>query len=335
MPRNESNGADAVGLADRLAWKTNVGLSSHAHTPDPATFALLALPDGGGPPSGYAAPAGNGKLAVAMDDPHPRRNVKLVIAYHGAAYHGWQRQADGIDTVQERVEHAATGVLRHKVVVFGAGRTDAGVHAAGQVANLYTPHRSIPLRGLRRAMNSRLPRDIAVVSAADVPEQFHASRSAVGKTYRYRIHVAPLRPVELAGQAYHYFKALDVTAMRDAARRALGTHDFLGFATSAEQRDNTVRTIFRYDVAADGEDVFVTVQGDGFLYNMVRNLVGTLIEIGRGRWGPQRIDRILATRDRREGGPTAPPDGLTLVCVHYRPEDLRAPADPADPAEQQ
>ena len=259
-----------------------------------------------------------------MDDGPPRRNIKLVIAYNGTAYHGWQRQADGIDTVQERIEAAATDVLRHKVVVFGAGRTDAGVHASGQVANLYTTSLSIPLRGLRRAMNSRLPRDIAVVSAAGVPEGFHASRSAVGKTYRYRIHVSPVRPVTLCGQAYHYWRPLDVAAMRAAGRRLLGRHDFLGFATSAEQRENTVRTVFRCDVAEDDGSVFVTVQGDGFLYNMVRNVVGTLIEIGRERWGPERVDTVLATCDRRQAGPTAPPDGLTLVCVHYDPADLRA-----------
>ena len=263
-----------------------------------------------------------------MTDTPPKRNVKLVIAYDGAAYHGWQRQAAGIDTVQERIETAAADALRHPVTVHGAGRTDAGVHAAGQVANFRTPQLRMPLRGLRRAINSRLPRDIAAVSAVEVPEGFHASRSAVGKTYRYRIHVAPVRPVELAGQVYHYWRSLDVEAMRDAAGRLLGTHDFLGLATSAEQRKNTVRTILRCDVAAAGEAVTVTVRGDGFLYNMVRNIVGTLIEIGRGHWHPERIEHILATRDRREAGPTAPPDGLTLVCVHYRPEDLRiAPSE--------
>ncbi len=258
-----------------------------------------------------------------MTDLPTRRNVKLVIAYHGAAYHGWQRQAEGIDTVQEQIETAATRVLRHKAVVFGAGRTDAGVHAAGQVANLYTTNLAIPLRGLRRAVNSRLPDDIAVVSASEVPEHFHASRSAVGKTYRYRIHTAPVRPVELAGQAYHFWRPLDVGSMREAGRRLVGRHDFVGFATSSDPRDDTVRTIFRCEVSARPPALLVTVQGDGFLYNMVRNIVGTLVEIGRGRWEPQRIDRILATCDRREAGPTAPAAGLTMLCVHYRQADLR------------
>lgn len=257
-----------------------------------------------------------------MSEP-ARRNIRLVIAYNGAAYHGWQRQADGIDTVQLRIEQAALAVLRHPVTVFGAGRTDAGVHAAGQVANLYTTNFSIPLRGLRRAMNSRLPRDIAVRSAAEVPEGFHASRSASGKTYRYRIFTAPNRPVELAGLVYHYWMALDAEAMRAGAIRLLGKHDFRGLATSAEVRENTVRTIYRCEVERQEDNIVISVQGDGFLYNMVRNIVGTLVEIGRGRWPPEQIDRILASCDRREAGPTAPPDGLSMLCVHYRPEDLR------------
>jgi len=257
-----------------------------------------------------------------MSDPRPNRNIKMVIAYNGAAYHGWQRQADGIDTVQERVEKAAIQVMQHPLAVHGAGRTDAGVHATGQVANFHSPNRSIPLRGMRRAINSRLPADIAVRSACEAPEGFHSSRSAAGKTYRYRIYTAPLRPVELAGQVLHYWRGLDVERMQNAARRLVGTHDFAGLATSSDQRDNTVRTIFRCEIARIGPEIRVSVRGDGFLYNMVRNIVGTLMEIGRGRWDPRRIDKIIETRDRRNAGPCVLPDGLTLVCVHYRPEDL-------------
>ncbi|MDY6914613.1 MAG: tRNA pseudouridine(38-40) synthase TruA [Planctomycetota bacterium] len=217
------------------------------------------------------------------------------------------------------VNIAAARVAGHPVTVFGAGRTDAGVHAAGQVANFHMMNSSVPLRGLRRAMNSTLPRDIAVWSAVEVPENFHASRSAVGKTYRYRIHVAPDRPVMLAGQVYHYWRALDTEAMRLAGQRLIGRHDFRGFASSAEQRENTVRTVFSCELADVASEVHVTVQGDGFLYNMVRNIVGTLIEVGRGCWPAERIDKILAGCDRRDAGPTAPPEGLTLLCVHYGP----------------
>ncbi len=252
----------------------------------------------------------------------PRRNIKLVIAYDGQAYHGWQRQAPGIDTVQERIENAASTVLRHRVTVHGAGRTDAGVHADGQVANLRTTDLAVPLTGLRRAMNSRLPGDIAVRSAAIVPDEFQASISAIGKTYRYRIHVSPRKPIHRDGRVYRYFKPLDASRMRDAARRLIGTHDFRSFATSAENRENTVRTVFRCDVAEAGDEIHVTVQGSGFLYNMVRIIVGTLMDVGRGYWPPERIEDILAGRDRHLAGPTAVPDGLTMVCVHYRPEDL-------------
>ncbi len=249
----------------------------------------------------------------------PRRNLKLVIAYDGSRYHGWQRQAEGLDTVQLRVEQSASRVLGHPVTVFGAGRTDAGVHALGQVANLYTPNFSIPVANLRRAVNAKLPPDIAVRSAEQVPEGFHASRSATGKTYRYRLYVGPDKPVLLANQLYHYFwKPLDIEAMQAAGRRLLGRHDFRGLASSAEVRQDTVRHVWRCDVAeVAGSEIHVTVEGNGFLYNMVRNIVGTLLEVGRGHWGPDRIDRILASRDRRDAGPTAPPQGLALLAVHY------------------
>ena len=262
--------------------------------------------------------------ATGGTDPLPRRNVKLVIAYDGSAYHGWQRQADGLDTIQQRLEEAAARVVGHPVTVFGAGRTDAGVHAAGQVANCHTTNLAIPLRALRRATNAKLPGDIAILSAVEADEAFHASRSATGKTYLYRIHVGPSRPVMLDKQVYHYWRGLEAERMRAGASRLAGRHDFRGFATSAEVRRDTVRTIFRCEVAEAGPEILVTVTGDGFLYHMVRNIVGTLIEIARGHWGPERIDRVLASRDRRDAGPTAPPDGLTLLCVHYGPN---CPAD--------
>ena len=252
-----------------------------------------------------------------MLDPACNRNIKFVIAYNGARFHGWQRQAPGIDTVQERVEGAVARVLGERVIVSGASRTDAGVHAEGQVANVRTANFAIPLLGLRRATNSRLPADIVVRSAAEAPADFNASRSAVGKTYRYSIHVAPTRSAASVNQVWHYWRPLETEPMRMAAMRLVGTHDFRGFATSLEVRENTVRTIYRCEVAEEGSQVQVHVQGDGFLYNMVRNIVGTLVEVGRGHWPPERIDHILATRNRQDAGPTAPPDGLTLMCVHY------------------
>ncbi|MBS3734582.1 MAG: tRNA pseudouridine(38-40) synthase TruA [Phycisphaerae bacterium] len=268
-----------------------------------------------------------------MDAQRLRRNIKLVVAYDGRRYHGWQRQEPRLATVQQSVEDAAGRVVGHPVTIYGAGRTDAGVHAAGQVANFYTSNRTIPLEGLRRAINAKLPGDIVIRSAADAANGFHASRSAVGKTYRYRIRVAPLRDVMAAGQVYHYFRTLDVPAMRDAAGRLVGTHDFVGFAASAEERRTSVRTIRRCEIGQTDEEVHITVEGDGFLYNMVRIIAGTLVEVGRGRWTPERIDRILATCNRRDAGPTAPPDGLYLICVHYPPNAPAAAASVSKPAD--
>ena len=252
-----------------------------------------------------------------MQDLPPRRNIKLVISYNGAAYHGWQRQAIGFDTVQLQVESVAGRVVGHPVTIFGASRTDAGVHAQGQVANFYSKNFAIPLTGLRRAMNSKLPKDIAIRSAVEVPDGFHSSRSACGKTYRYRIHVGPTRPVMLHKQVYHYWRTLDLPRMREATTRLVGTHDFVGFASSAEDRATTVRTIYRCDVADAGQETHVTVEGNGFLYNMVRNIVGTLVDIGRGYLPPGSMKKILKKKDRTSAGPTAPAKGLFLIKVKY------------------
>jgi len=247
-----------------------------------------------------------------MDDKN--RNLKLVIAYNGAMYRGWQRQADGIDTVQLRVEMAAKHVLKHPLHVHGCSRTDSGVHAEGQVANIYTSS-NIPTVGMRKALNSRLPKDIAIRSVCDVPMNFNSSLSAVGKTYRYRLYTGPNRPVHLAGQVYDCWRSLNVDVMRTAARKLVGEHDFRGFASSADKRQITVRKIFGCHVAptSQGNEIHITISGNGFLYNMVRNVVGTLIDIGRNRWSPDHIDEIIKTRDRTQAGPTTPPDGLTLM----------------------
>ncbi|HET6430197.1 MAG TPA: tRNA pseudouridine(38-40) synthase TruA [Phycisphaerae bacterium] len=247
----------------------------------------------------------------------PRRNIRLVVSYDGRRFHGWQRQPEPILTVQGCLEQAICRVVGHPVTVNGTGRTDAGVHALGQGANFRTTNLAIPLDSLRRAADSKCPGDIAILSAREAPDDFHASISALGKTYRYRIHVAPAKPAMLAGRVYHCPVPLDVDLMADAAARLVGRHDFRGFASSAEQRQDTRRTIRRCTASAHGDEVHVTVSGDGFLYKMVRNITGTLIEIGRGRWGPERIDLLLASRDRRDGGPTALPGGLYLVSVLY------------------
>ena len=251
----------------------------------------------------------------------PTRNIKLVLAYRGTSYHGWQRQAAGLATVQGCVESVAGRVLGHPVTVSGASRTDAGVHAAGQVASLHTSNRSIPVANFRRALNSKLPDDIAVISARLVPMDFHASRAAVGKTYRYRIHLGPAKPVMAADEVWHCRNELDGERMARAGRRLIGEHDFRGFAFAAESRENTVRNIHCCEVSAQGDELHVFVAGNGFLYKMVRNIVGTLVEVGRGRWEVSRIDRILDSRERQYAGPTAPPGGLCLMSVDYPPDE--------------
>lgn len=249
------------------------------------------------------------------------RNIKLVIAYDGARYHGWQRQTEDLPTVQGCLEAAAERLLGHPVATLGAARTDAGVHAAGQVASFLTSSPGIPTPNLRRALNSALPPDIAVVSAEEAPADFHASRSAVAKTYRYRLYRRPLKPVMQAGQVYHYWRELNAERMADAASRLLGEHDFRGFAPAVERRPDTIRTLTRCDVAENGDELHVTVTGNRFLYRMVRNVMGTLIEIGRGRWSPGQVDKVLQSRDRSHAGPTAPAHGLCLLCVEYPPRD--------------
>ena len=250
----------------------------------------------------------------------PARNIKLVVAYNGANYHGWQKQADGVDTIQQQIEQAASRLLGHSVVVYGASRTDAGVHALGQVANFFTTNYSIPVQAFCRALNSMLPGDIAIISAEQVDNDFHASRCAIAKTYQYRIFTAPVKPVHLHNLIYHYWQWLDVEVMQEAARRLVGEHDFRGFTCSAEARQNTVRTIYRCEVCQRDSEIIVSITGNGFLYKMVRNIVGTLIEIGRGHWQPDRIDKIISSRNRSDAGPTAPAEGLYLVSVKYPPK---------------
>ena len=244
------------------------------------------------------------------------RNVKLIIAYDGSGYHGWQIQSADLPTVQAQLKSAIQHVVRHPVILHGSSRTDAGVHAAGQVANFQTDCQ-IPPDRLRLAVNSRCPPDIVIRYAADVPADFHAGFSAKSKLYRYRIYNSPDKPVELLNKCYHYWRELNVAKMSRAADVLLGRHDFAAFASSSDRRATTERELFRCQVYRHAHQVIIEIEGDGFLYNMVRNIVGTLLEIGRGHWPVERISEILASRDRQNAGPTAPAPGLTLQWVKY------------------
>jgi len=245
------------------------------------------------------------------------RNLRLTIAYDGSAYHGWQYQP-GQRTVEGQLRRVLSPVTQTKVALLAAGRTDAGVHARGQVANFRTES-DIATGRLRRAVNSRLPRDIIVRRIDEVGPEFHATRDAMGKHYRYSVWADTGKPpFDEAAYVYHFYRPFDLQAARSAAAVLVGRHDFKAFETSGSQvRKSTVRTIRRLDVRRDGSRVWLDVEGDGFLYNMVRNIVGTLLEIARGRWDPEETKKIVESRDRRNAGPTAPAHGLTLWQVFY------------------
>ena len=244
------------------------------------------------------------------------RNIKLIVAYDGSNYHGWQIQAPGLPTVQGILKSIIQHVVRHPIILHGTSRTDARVHAAGQVANFHTDC-DLPAERIRLAINSRCPPDIVIRYASQVPEDFHAGFRVKSKLYRYRIYNASDRPVELVNKCYHFWRDLDVEKMNQAAQLLQGQHDFAAFASSPDRRATTERQLFRCAVYGHANEVIIEIEGDGFLYNMVRNIVGTLLEIGRGRWPVQRIAEILASRDRQQAGPTAPAPGLTLMWVKF------------------
>lgn len=258
------------------------------------------------------------------------RNIRFVIAYEGTEYHGWQTQG-GLRTIQGLLEQGARRVLRHQVYVVGSGRTDAGVHAAGQVAHVRTTS-GIPPWNMLRAIGSRIPKDISLIDVSEVSRAYHARRSATSKLYRYRMHAAPGRPVMRAAQryVYHYWSPLDLDRMREGARYFVGEMDFSAMAAKGCERETMVRTVLRCDVHRRLDEIRVDVEGKGFLYNQVRNMVGTLIEVGRGRWEPEHIQTILKSRDRGQAGPTAPARGLCLQWVRYPAELLDPNYIPGD-----
>ncbi|HDS84996.1 MAG TPA: tRNA pseudouridine(38-40) synthase TruA [Phycisphaerales bacterium] len=243
------------------------------------------------------------------------RRIKLVVHYDGTAYHGWQKQP-GAPTIQGTLEEALERLCGAAVNVVGSSRTDAGVHALGQVAH-FDLDSPVPTENIARALNNLLPDDIAVTDAQDVRDDFDAIRSTRSKRYRYTICTGMIRPVQRIRYCWHRPGPLDVPAMQSAAAQLVGTHDFKSFASAADTRESSVRTVLECTVLQKDDEIFVDVAATGFLYNMVRNIVGTLVEIGRGRWAPEQIDRILAAKDRAAAGPIAPASGLCLMDIQY------------------
>ena len=246
------------------------------------------------------------------------KRIRLVVAYDGTNYCGWQLQKNGI-TIEEVLNRELTALLKEPIAVIGASRTDAGVHAMGNVAVFDTENRMAADK-ICLAVNQSLPEDIRVQSSEEVPLTWHPRKANCTKTYEYRIEnrriVMPTRRL----YSYFCYYPLDIEKMRQAAGFLLGEHDFKSFCTAKSSVEDTVRTIYCLDVEREGESIVIRVSGSGFLYHMVRIIAGTLIRVGIGACPPGEVAAILAARDRRQAGPTAPAHGLTLVEMKYETE---------------
>ncbi len=249
---------------------------------------------------------------------------RLKVAYRGTAYAGWQRQPNAL-TVQQVVEEALADLLDEQIAIVGAGRTDAGVHARGQIAHMRL-EREFPLRGLVHGGNTRLPEDIRILAADRMPEGFHARRCAAAKDYRYRfVRARVVSPLD-SPLAVRLPPGAELEAMKPAAAALLGRHDFSAFALAGGSHRDPRRRILLAEWRERGEALVLRLVGDAFLRGMVRSIVGTLLEVGRGRRGPDEIGRLLNGRPRSEAGPTAPARGLVLHEVFYPPA-WRLPGD--------
>ncbi len=242
-------------------------------------------------------------------------NIKLTIEYDGSDYHGWQVQPNG-KTIQEVLQHALSEILREKVRVTGSGRTDAGVHALGQVAN-FVCTRDVDLWKLQRGLNGLTSADIVVKKVESVSDSFDARRSAQKRAYEYRIwnHLWP--SVFVRRFAYHVHYPLDLSAMQESIRVMEGEHDFSSFQASGCDAAHPIRRVYRNSIEARGNLLVYRIEANAYLRHMVRNIVGTLIEVGRGERHPNGFAELLRAKDRTRAGPTAPPQGLFLVEVEY------------------
>ena len=248
------------------------------------------------------------------------RNLKVMMAYKGTKYHGFQRQNNAL-TIQEVVERHVSKVLNEPVIINGCSRTDTGVHANNFCFNVHTSS-SINCRGFVRGVNGLLPDDISVLSCEDVPEEFHARFDCVGKEYVYRMHCNESKNPFAADLMYHYRRPFDIERVREAARHFVGEHDFSSFCSECSNLSTHIRTIYSFRIENCGDSVNLLVKGNGFLYNMIRIMVGTLIDVNEKIFSPDDIPSILAAKDRLRAGRTAMAHGLYLNRVFYSEEDL-------------
>ena len=241
----------------------------------------------------------------------------LTIEYDGGHFVGWQRQENG-ESVQAVLEDAAAALLgkREEVAVTGAGRTDAGVHALGQVAHCDLPDHFTAQR-LPLALNAHLPQTVRVIAAREVDNDAHSRFDATIRVYHYRILNRPIASALLRDYAWHLSREINITAMNEAAKRLIGKHDFTSFRARACQASNPVRTLERIDVTAEGEVIIITAEARSFLHHQVRNIVGSLILVGEGKWSADDLSAVLEMKDRAAAGMTAPPHGLYLARVSY------------------
>jgi tRNA pseudouridine38-40 synthase len=255
----------------------------------------------------------------------PARNIRLTLAFDGSAYHGWQIQKNHV-SIQGIVRNAIQTITGERVNPVGSGRTDAGTHARALVANFVTSSR-IPTSSLAKALNSVLPTDIRVLSVREVPLSFHAQHSARSKIYRYQIYRGPVMPPHLAREHFHYPYPVNLQSMTRAAKIFEGTHDFASFGKAkrlinaqpaSRGAEDTVRHVFKAELSAQRSFMFFTVEADGFLHHMVRRLVGTLLEVGRGRRTLEQVHGLLEGKNRGTAGFTVPAHGLVLLRVRYR-----------------
>jgi tRNA pseudouridine38-40 synthase len=242
-------------------------------------------------------------------------NYKMTVQYDGTRYSGWQRQGNTAQTIQYKLEQALGRLLEEPIEVSGSGRTDAGVHALGQVANFKT-EKTVDCGEFLARLNQLLPEDIAVTSLSAASPRFHARLGAKEKTYRYTINLSPVQDVFRRRYEYQLPEPLDLNKMEQAAELLTGTHDFRGFSTGHTKK-STVRYLRSIDFSREGDKLHITFTGNGFLYNMVRILTGTLIEVGQGKRSPDSVIPVFETKDRQLAGFTAPPQGLCLMQVTY------------------